>query len=93
MSKTAQKQPKIILFTGMKLFEILKLDNYLINFLRILWFIWDLGLVLFDSHKDSLIVSGKIFDFGNILGFLGVNWAKNGPKPSTLGTSSFRLNT
>ena len=37
--KTAQKQPKIVLSPGMKTFEISKLENYLINFIRILWFI------------------------------------------------------
>ena len=38
---------------------------FLVNFIRILWFIWDLVLVLFNSHKD--VVSGKILVFGNIL--------------------------
>ena len=61
VQKTAQKQSKIVLSTSMKLFEISKLENYLINFIRILWFIWDLGVVLFDSHKD--VGSGKIFGF------------------------------
>ena len=61
------------------------------NFIKILQFIWDLGLVLFDSHKD--VVSGKILVFVNILGFLGVNWAQKWPKSSTLGTSRFHLNT
>ena len=51
---------------------------FLINFIRILWFIWDLVLVLFDSHKD--VVSGKILLFGNILGFQGVNWAQQWTK-------------
>ena len=32
--KTALKQPKIVLPPGMKLFEISKLENYLINFIR-----------------------------------------------------------
>ena len=69
VQKTAQKQPKIVLSAGMKLFEISKLENYLINFIRILWFIWDLGLALFDSHKD--VVSGKIFVFWQYFGFSG----------------------
>ena len=34
VQKTAQKQPKIVLSVGMKLFEISKLENYLINFVR-----------------------------------------------------------
>ena len=40
-----------------------------INFIRILWFIWDLGLVLFDSHKN--VVSGKKFGFWQYFGFSG----------------------
>ena len=36
VQKTTQKQPKIVLSAGMKLFEISKLENYLINFIRIL---------------------------------------------------------
>ena len=58
---------------------------FLINFITVLWFIWDLVLVLFESQKD--VVSGKILVFGNILGFPRVIGPKNGPKPSTLGTS------
>ena len=41
--------------------------------------------MLFESQKD--VVSGKILVFGNILGFPRVIGPKNGPKPSTLGTS------
>ena len=66
VQKIAQKQPKIVFSAGMKLYEISKLKNYLINFVRILWFVWDMGLVLFDSQKD--VVSGKKF------GFLGTFW-------------------
>ena len=83
------------LFTG--LFFILKSPClyqkwiFLNNFIRIQWFIWDLVLVLFNSHKD--VVSGKILVFGNILGFPGIILPKNVPKPSTLGTSRFCLNT
>ena len=70
VQKTAQKQPKIVFSTGMKLYEISKLKNYLINFVRILWFVWDMGLVLFDSQKD--VVSGNKFDFlGTFWVFLG----------------------
>ena len=36
VQKTAQKQPKIVLSAGMKLFGISKLENYLITFVRIL---------------------------------------------------------
>ena len=59
VQKIAQKQPKILLSAGMKLFEISKLENYLINFITILWFIWDLELLLFDSHKDVASERGK----------------------------------
>ena len=58
---------------------------FLINFITVLWFIWDLVLVLFESQKD--VVSGKILVFGNTFGFPRVIGPKNGPKPSTLGTS------
>ena len=34
--KKAQTQPKIVLSAGMETFEISKLENYLINFIRIL---------------------------------------------------------
>ena len=34
--RTAQKQPKIVISAGMKLFETSKLENCLINFARIL---------------------------------------------------------
>ena len=57
------------LFKG--LFFILILD-FLINFVWILWFIWDLVLVLLNSHKDA--VSGKILVFDKILGFPGIKW-------------------
>ena len=40
------------------------------NFIRILWFTWDLRLVLFDSCKN--VVFGKMLVFVNILGFPGV---------------------
>ena len=51
---------------------------FLIIFIRILRFIWDLGLVSFDSPKGA--VSGKILVFGNIFCFLRVNWAQNWTK-------------
>ena len=35
----------------------------------------DLGHVLFDSHKD-VVSEKKKKVIGNILGFLGVNWAQ-----------------
>ena len=72
VQKTAQKQPKSVLSAGLKLFEISKLESYLIDFIRILWFIWDMGLVLFDSHKDVVW-----FGFWQYFGFSG---GKLGPK-------------
>ena len=80
-------QTSWFLFTG--LFFILESPFlppkwiFLINFIRILWFIWDLVLVLFDSHKE--VVSGKILVFGNILGFPGVNWAQKWTKTFNFG--------
>ena len=62
---------------------------FLINFIRIMWFIWDLGLVLLDDHKN--LVSWKILVFGNILGFLGVNWAQKWTKTVNFGYVSFPL--
>ena len=56
---------------------------FLINVIRILRFIWDLALVSFDSPKD--VVSAKILDFGNIFGFLGVNWAQKWTKTEKFG--------
>ena len=50
---------------------------------------WDLGLVLFDSHKD--VVSGKFLFFGNILGFPGVNCAQKWTKSINFGYVPFPL--
>ena len=50
---------------------------------------WDLGLVSSDSPKDA--VSGKIFVFGNILCFSGVNWAQKWTKTVNFGYVSFPL--
>ena len=51
---------------------------------------WDLGLVLFDSCKN--VVFGKMLVFVKTLGFPGVNWPQNGPKPLFLDMSNFRFN-
>ena len=81
------------LFTG--LFFILKSQFlppkwiFLINFIRILWFIWGLLLVSFDSHND--LVSVKIFVSGNILDFPGVNWTQKMTKTFNFGYFPFRL--
>ena len=89
VQKNAQKQPKIELSAGMKTFEISKLENYLINFVRILWFIWDLGLVFFDSHKD--VVFGKSFGFWWYFGFSGGKWVQKWTKTINFGYVSFPL--
>ena len=86
-------QTSWFLFTG--LFFILESPFlppkwiFLINFIRILWFIWDLVLVLFNSHKD--VVSGKILVFGNILGFPGINWTQKWTKTFNFGYIPFLL--
>ena len=56
---------------------------FLINFIRTLWFIWNLVLVLLDIHKD--VVSDKILVFGNILCFPGLNWAQKWTKTFNFG--------
>ena len=60
-----------------------------INYIRIMWFIWDLGLVLCDSPKD--VVSREILIFGNILCFPGVNWAQIWTKTVNFGYVPFPL--
>ena len=62
---------------------------FLINFIRILWFIWDLVLALFNNHKD--VVSGKILVFGNILGFPEISWAQKWIKIFNFGYVPFLL--
>ena len=52
--------------------------GFFIIFIKILWFILDLGLVWFDSPKN--VVSGKILVFGSIFCFPGVNWAQKWTK-------------
>ena len=62
---------------------------FFINYIRILRFIWNLGLVLFDSPKD--LVSGIILVFGNVLCFSGVNWAQMWTKTVNVGYGPFPL--
>ena len=62
---------------------------FLVNFIRILWFMWDLVLVLFNSHKD--VVSGKILAFGSILGFPGITWVQKWTKTFNFGYVPFLL--
>ena len=62
-------------FVTLKSPFLAKKNFFLINFIRILWFICDLGLVLFDSHKD--VVSGKKISFWQYFDF---SRGKLGPK-------------
>ena len=76
------------LFTGLFFYlkkSIFGLKNvfFLINFIRILWFIWDLGPVVFDNHKH--VVSGTNF------GFWGGNWAQKWTKAINFGYASFPI--
>ena len=41
------------------------------TFERVLWFFWDLGLILFDTHKDAVFLQN--FVLSNIFGFPVVN--------------------
>ena len=50
---------------------------------------WDLELVSSESPKD--VVFGKIKVFGNILCFLGVNWAQKWTKTQNFGYVPFPL--
>ena len=70
---------------------ILALKNgvFLIIFIIILRFIWDLGLLSFDSPK--VVVSGKILVFGYIFSFLGLNWAQKWTKTENFGYVPFVL--
>ena len=65
--------------------------GFFINYIRIVWFMWDFVFVSLDSSKD--VVSGKILVFGNILCFPGVNWAQIWTKTVNFGTSRFPLKT
>ena len=64
-------------------------NDFFINYIKILRFVWNLGLVLFDSPKD--LVSGIILDFGNVLCFPGVNWAQMWTKTVNVGYGPFPL--
>ena len=50
----------------------------LLNFTRILWFFWGLGLTLFDITKDTAFA--KILVFSNIFDFPLVNWTSKWTK-------------
>ena len=49
-----------------------------INFIKNFVIYFGPGTSLFDKNKDA--VSGKILFFGNILGFLGINWSQKWTK-------------
>ena len=46
--------------------------GFLLNFTKILWFFWDLGLKLFDIPNN--VVFAEILGFSSIFGFPVVNW-------------------
>ena len=60
---------------------------FLLNFTRILWFFWDLGLTLFNIPKD--VVFPEILVLSNIFGFLAVNWALKWTKTVNFGCIPF----
>ena len=62
---------------------------FLIIFIRILRFIWDLEFVSSDSPKD--VVSAKSLVFGNVFFFLVVNWAQKWTKTLNFGYVPFVL--
>ena len=63
------------LFFNLKNLFVLQKWIFLIKFIRILWFIWDLVLMLFDSHKE--VVSGRVLFFWQYFEF---SRGKLGPK-------------
>ena len=60
---------------------------FLLNFTRILWFFWDLGLTLFDIPKDA--VFPEILVLSNTFGFQVVNWALKCTKTANFGCILF----
>ena len=66
-----------------------KNGGFFINYIRIVWFMWDLELVLFYSPKVAFF--GKILFFGIIFDFPGVNWAPKWAKTVSFGYVLFPL--
>ena len=64
-----------------------KICLFLLNFTRILWFFWDLGLTLFDISKD--VVFPEILVLSNIFDFLAVNWTLKWIKSVNFGCIPF----
>ena len=58
----------------------------LLNFTRILWFFWDLGITLFDIYEDS--VFAEIFILGKFFGFPGETWTPKWTKTVNFGCFS-----
>ena len=56
---------------------------FLLSLAKILWFLWDLGLTLFDIPKDAAF--GEIVVLSNILGFPAINWAPKWTKTVNFG--------
>ena len=90
---TSKKPPRSSLkFYFLLVWNYLKFQNSknsLINFVRILWFVCNLGLVLFDSQKDK--VSGKNFSFWQYFGFFGVSWVQKWTKIINVGCALLPL--
>ena len=70
------------LFTGLyftlKSPVLAKKTCFSINFIKNFVIYFGPGTSLFDKNKDE--ISGEILFFGNILGFLGINWAQKWTK-------------
>ena len=62
---------------------------FFINYIRIMLFMWDLGLMSSDSPKD--VVYGKILVFCNNLCFPWVNWTLKWTKTQNFGYVLFPL--
>ena len=63
---------------------------FLLNFTRILWFFWDLGLTLFDIPTDAAFA--EILIFRKIFGFPAVNGAPKWTKTVTFQWIPFEPN-
>ena len=64
---------------------------FFINFIRILWFLWDLKVMLLDSAEDEVV--GEILVFTNIFYFSGLNKAQKWTKTVNFGYVPLRKNS
>ena len=64
-------------------------NDLLFNFNRILWFFWDMGLMLFDITKDAIFA--EILVFSNIFGFSALDWVPKWNKTVNFGCFPFKL--